>query len=234
LVAEIQGTLKAKKLKPGDKIKAQLTQDVILHGKIVAPADSKILGHVTEAKAASDSDRSSRLGIVFDKILLKHHRVLDFKGVIQALAPPSMRNSKVDEPSQMLPPSLMGGGQQNSGQLPGGRTPSSTRNSGGNTPSGGQAGSAMSSIPITAPVRVKTTPGGNPGDGVGGLESPKGAEPISAGLPQGVFGIRGLALSSTPSADTPGPVILSQSGDIKLEWGTQVLLRVAGTAPPPQ
>jgi hypothetical protein len=227
--------LNAKKLKPGDKIKAQITQDVILHGKIVVPAESKLLGHVTEAKAATDGDPSSRLGIVFDKILLKHHQELNFVGVIQALAPPSARRSRVDEPDQMLPPSMMGGGgggQQNNSPLqpPGARGGPPVRNNSGNGAS--SISSAMaSSLPGTAPVRVKSNPGTDPGD-VASVQAKGGAKPISAGLPQGVFGIPKLTLSATPSAATPGPVILSNSGSIKLDYATQVLLRVEGPPAP--
>jgi hypothetical protein len=235
LVAEFENTLKAKKLKPGDKVKAMLTQDLILHGKVIAPSESKILGHVTEAKGATDSDPQSRLGIVFDKILLKHHEELNFFGVVQALAPPGPRHSKVDEPSQMLPPQLMGGGSGQGPspvQPPGGRTGSSNRTTSNNTSSSvNSASSSMASLPVSAPIRVKGNPGGSVGDG-SAVEAQAGAKPISAGLPQGVFGLRGLTLSATPSADTPGPVILSNSGSIVLEYGTQVLLRVAAPIVP--
>jgi hypothetical protein len=235
LVAEFDDTLNAKKLKPGSKVKGTLTQDVILKGKIVAPADSRLIGHVTEAKGATDEDPSSRLGIVFDKILLKHHQELDFVGVVQAIAPPSLRKTKVDMPSQMLPPSLMGGGgnaQSNSTITPPGGARGSNNNNNRTTSSGNTGASSMASMPVSAPVRIKSNPGGNPGDSVATVEVGEGAQPISAGLPQGVVGLHGLTLSAGPSAQTPGPVILSKTGSVKLEFGTQVLLRVSG--PPPQ
>src|SRR6266567_3582037 len=106
ILAEFNGNLDAKKLKPGDRIKAEVTQDVLSHGKIVIPIESKLVGHVTEVKARSGEDPESRLGLVFDKVLLKHHQELDFQGVIQALSPPALRRSKVDEPDQMLPPAV--------------------------------------------------------------------------------------------------------------------------------
>ncbi|MBZ5531295.1 MAG: hypothetical protein LAO20_07685 [Acidobacteriia bacterium] len=235
LVAEFDDTLNAKKLKPGSKVKGTLTQDLILKGKIVAPSESRLIGHVTEAKGATDADPSSRLGIVFDKILLKHHQELDFVGVVQALAPPGQRKSKVDMPSQMLPPSLMGGGgnaQANSTITPPGGSRGSNNNNNRTTSSGNTGASSMASMPVSAPVRIKSNPGSSPGDAVATVEVGDGAKPISAGLPQGVVGLPGLALSAGPSALTPGPVILSKSGSVKLEFGTQVLLKVSG--PPPQ
>jgi hypothetical protein len=51
-------------------------------------------------------------------------------------------------------------------------------------------------------------------------------KPMSVGMPQGVTGIKGLSLSSAPSASTPGPVIVSDTMNVKLESGTQILLHV--------
>src|SRR6185312_13336886 len=48
LVIELSHPINAKKLKPGQKIKASLTQDLLQGGKIIAPVESKIVGHVTE------------------------------------------------------------------------------------------------------------------------------------------------------------------------------------------
>lgn len=223
LVAEIDNTLNAKKLKPGDKIKGVLTQDLVLQGKIIAPVDTKIVGHVTEAKGATDSDPSSRLGIVFDKLLLKHHQQLDFVAVVQALAHPAQRRSRVDQPSQMLPPAVMGAGSQSNTIGPAG--PSRTAGGTQNRPPTQSVGAAsLSSLPAGVPVTVKT----NLGSSVTGVDLPSGGRPIGAGLPQGVFGLPGLSLSATSTAETPGPVILSKSGSIKLEYGTQVLLRISG------
>ena len=42
MLVELSGSLNAKKLKPGDPIRAQVIQDVLSHGKIVIPAESKL------------------------------------------------------------------------------------------------------------------------------------------------------------------------------------------------
>jgi hypothetical protein len=49
---------------------------------------------------------------------------------------------------------------------------------------------------------------------------------MSVGMPLGVSGIKGVGLSVTPSPETPGPVIVSNAVNIKLESGTQILLHV--------
>ncbi|HEX5434562.1 MAG TPA: hypothetical protein VFY05_10020 [Candidatus Angelobacter sp.] len=103
LVAEFSGSLNVKKLKLGDTVEARLAQDVISGGELVAKVGSRVLGHVTEVKTRSKDNLESRLGMVFDKILLKKHRELDFEAIVQALAPPVVKRSQVDEPDQMMP-----------------------------------------------------------------------------------------------------------------------------------
>src|SRR5258708_6685305 len=128
VLAEFTGSLNVKKLKPGDRVKAMVTQDVLSHGRIIIPEESKLLGHVTEVKARGQEDTESRLGIVFDKVLLKHHEAMDFQGVVQALAPPVPRKSKVDEPDQMLFPSSMSAASISQTAPLGGGGPNVSRN----------------------------------------------------------------------------------------------------------
>ena len=51
LSVDFSKSLDAKKSKPNDKIEAKTASDLILHGQIVVPRNTKIVGHVTEAKA---------------------------------------------------------------------------------------------------------------------------------------------------------------------------------------
>ena len=225
IVAEFTQSINAGKLKPGAKIKAQVTQDVLSHGRIVIPEDSKLIGHVTEARGRGREDQESRLGIVFDKIVLKNHREVDFQGVIQRLEPPAIRRSKVDEPDQMMPPSFPGS-SHSLGLSPGGGRGSGMGSSPPNLVSNQSADSS---------VYVNGTPGSNAGNSAGGdLSHPSGgmpanpaavASPLGVGMPQGISGLKGLSLSPGPSSNTPGPVITSSTRDVKLEYGTQVLVK---------
>jgi hypothetical protein len=227
ILAEFSSALNAKKLKPGDKIKAQVSQDVLWHGKIIIPEESKLVGHVTEVKRRGAEGPESRLGLVFDRVLLKHHQELDFQGVVQAISPPAPRRSRVDEPDQMLPPSTM---TMNQSAPMGGVGPAPGR---GSTASATTKSMSVATMPAGVPVYMDGTPGSSPGNSVGGdlkhNGSPQRAEskPMSAGMPRGVFGIKGLTLSPGPSTSTPGPVILSMVNDVKLENGTQVLLKIS-------
>lgn len=220
LLVELSKGLKAKKLKPGDKVKAEVSQDVISHGKVIIPVETKLLGHVTEVQVRDAENHESRLGIVFDRILLKHYDI-SFQGVVQAVSGPVIRRSRADEPSQMLPPAT--------GMVPRGGGRAATSSSNGAAPSAGAATS-----PLAAPVQVKQSPMTNAAGGASAaeLKVSDGAKPLSVGTPEGVIGIKGVALSKSPDNETPGPVIVSTSNDVKLESGTQILIRVLNVETP--
>src|SRR5438270_6934466 len=153
MLVELSNTLKAKKLKVGDKVKAEVSQDVVSHGKVIIPVETKLVGHVTEVSARNSTNPESRLGIVFDRILLKHFRDIDFQAVVQAVSQPVLRKSRVDEPSQMLPPSMVGV-SRDAPAAPTGRGASSSTS---NRTVGGSGGGAASASRDTyqTPITVK-------------------------------------------------------------------------------
>jgi hypothetical protein len=239
LLIELSKTLKANKLKPGDKVKAEVSQDVVSHGKIIIPAETELVGHVTEVGVRNAENPESRLGFVFDKILLKHYHDVSFKAVVQAVSPPVQRRSRVDEPSQMLPPSMVAGDLRSQGSpvMQGGRA-SSANNRSAST-SGASQPSAMGSSSIDgtfqAPITVKQSPSTNTSVGTSAaqLSAPSSSgSAMSVGMPQGVTGLKGLSLTPGATADTPGPVVISNIGNVKLEAGTQILLRVMSVETP--
>jgi len=219
LVAEFSGSLNAKNLKLGEKVKAKLAQDLISGGTLVAKSGSKLLGHVTEVKRHAKDHPESRLGIVFDKILVEKHREIDFQAIVLALAPPVLRRSRVDEPDQMLPPAV----------------PSP---SGGSGPVGGnRSGHSVSSMTTLSSsvvtlgpyATVQSTPGSNPGGSVDNPQtgSSRGATPISGGVGMhGVYGLKDLALAPPAPGVNSGPAIISTRSDVKLQNGTQVVILV--------
>jgi len=223
MLVELSKPLKAKNLKVGDKVKAEVSQDVLSHGKVIIPVETKLLGHVTEVSARDSTHPESRLGIVFDRILLKHFHDIDFEAVVQAVSQPVIRKSRVDEPSQMLPPSMVGGGISRDAP-----TTSSGRGASSSTSTRGGGGGAASASLATfqAPITVKQSPSTHVDSSGALLETAATGKPMSIGMPQGVFGLKGLSLSTGPSTSTPGPVILSNTDNVKLDSGTQILLQV--------
>lgn len=222
LLAEFSHSLNVKKLKPGDKIKATLDQDLIIGGKVLAKPESKLLGHVTEVKTKDGENGESRLGVVFDKILLKHHQELDFQAVVQALAPPAPRRSRVDEPDQMMPPPMVTGASVNTNGGTRGANTSSNSSRMTNT-----AGILATTSTGAGQVAVGSTPGSNPGNMSTVHVAMTNNQPMSGGAGMhGVFGLKNLALTTSSDSTTPGPVIVSTKSNVKLETGTQIVLLV--------
>ena len=88
LYAELSKALDAKKVKAGDPVTALLTADVLSRGEVIVPRNSRLVGHISEAKAAAKEDPESRLGIVFEKAVLKGGREVPFSAVLITLRPP--------------------------------------------------------------------------------------------------------------------------------------------------
>ena len=216
VLAELSKTVKAKKAKAGDPVKAEVVQDVISHGKIVIRRGSKLLGHVTEARVRGKEDAESRLGIVFDKAMLKGGGEMPLNAGIYAMAA-AARISMVDKPDEMLPPSMMGGigSNQTTGPQPyGGRTTAPTRGS---------------SVTPT----INATPASTAGVIAGPMIPVPSSKPqgtifkgsvLSSGS-RGVFGIPGIKLRSA-SGNAQKYVVSSTTQNVQLDSGVQLLLQV--------
>ncbi|HWX53675.1 MAG TPA: hypothetical protein VN176_03700 [Verrucomicrobiae bacterium] len=213
LVAELTWGLNSKKAKPGDTIKAKITQDAIAHGRIVVRRDSKLIGHVTEVKSGNKADHESSLGIVFDKVILKGGGEAAFQGLIEALAAPIPMPSRVDQPDQMLPPAMM------------------VPNTGGNSPqpiSGAGAGrgnSSQSGTMGSSSQRGSNAPGVQPPVTPGTQAPTNSAGGLSVGA-HGVIGMRGITLNTGATGTTKGSLVTATKDQLKLEMGTQMVVQV--------
>ena len=200
LVAEITKGLNSRKAKLGDEVKARLTQDVIAKGLIVMPRESQLVGHVTETKARSKEDPEARLGIVFDRALLKNGKQIEMSAVVQALAPPFARATFIDQSDPMITQA----NERTSKMVP--RLDSGNNRNMNDT-------SARSAAPK---VRLA-----NDGNIQSGSSTPWAPGSRLGSGNRGVFGLPDLALTSSKQ-----PAITSIKNDVKLESGTQVVLKV--------
>ncbi len=222
LVAEFSHGLNSKKLKAGDKVKAVLTQALVAKGQIVAPSDSKLVGHITEVKASNQADPESHLGVVFDKVILKHHHEFPIQAEVQALLAPVVRRSRVDEPDQMMPPVVVAQGNPNSNGRAGSGAHSSSSGSGGSS-----SVAALNSMGATP--TVQSTPGSSPGSHVTPIDLSKVESKklnASNGM-RGVYGIKNITLGSPSLHPT---LIVSKTSNVNLENGTQIILVVFDNA----
>lgn len=225
LQAELIKPLDAKKNKPGDEVSAKVTQDVKSDGKVVIHKGTRLVGHVTEAQARTKEQANSTLGIAFDKAVLKGGEEVSFNSVIQAVAPPVQAtvSTTADENANLGAAPAMSGGPRAAG---GGGLVGGVNSTAGGAVSGATGtvtGAATGAADTTVSAATRTA---------GGL----GAQGNLTSASQGVIGLQGLALN-TPTAVTgsvqgsaQGSVISSRSRNVKLDSGTQILLRVTGSA----
>jgi len=196
-VAELAKSVDARKAKTGDKIEAKLTMDVLSHGEMVIPRGTKIIGHVTDARARTKQVPESRVEIAFDCLVLKNGREIPLKATIQAVGAPMQTSAPaisdlagLDTAGSRSPP-----GPNEMRSILQTATPGSLRsaNSAGGaeepTDSGGPHGNLA---PLPGPTR------------------------------RGVVGMKGIALSNTAQ----GSAISSTSENVHLSSGTQLVLRV--------
>src|SRR6185312_1929485 len=86
--AVLDKSVDSRKCKQGDEVVAKTTSDVVSNGKVIIPKNSKLIGHVTEASATANGQSDSKLGIVFDKAMLRNGATVPMQARIQALAAP--------------------------------------------------------------------------------------------------------------------------------------------------
>lgn len=225
LNAELTHSVDAKSAKPGDQVTAKVTEDVKSDGKVVVHKGSKLVGHVTEAQTRGKEKADSRLGIVFDRAILKGGQELSFNGAVQALAPPvnAALSAGGDASNTISAPGPSGGGgggarRSSGGGLLGGAT--STVGGAASTATG-VAGGATSTVAGTTTGAVNGTTGL-----AGGLTAQGRLTSVS----QGAIGLQGLTLNSATAGSAQGSVVSSTARNVKLEGGTQMLLKVTGSA----
>ena len=197
LPVELSKSLDARKTKTNDRVEARTASDILAHGRIVVPRNTKIVGHVTEAKAHRKDSPQSEVGVTFDRMLLKDGRDVPLQLVVQAIARPLQFGTNPE--GNMTPAS-----RQRRAPMPG-RAPL-----GDASTSGDSAPTVPSSYPgDLAPIPDPMTP------------SSLTVVPLDPAS-KGVVGMKGLALD----ASGPAAIVSSTSGNVHLDSGTQLILRV--------
>ena len=223
--AVLNKSVDSRHAKPGDEVSAKLSQDVKSNGKVVLPKNCKLVGHVTQAQARADGSAQSSLGVVFDHAVLKNGEQVPMNLSIQALAAAqssTAASSALDQP--IGGGAAMGGGGGGMVRGGGGGLLGGVGSTAGAT--GGLAGGAAGDLGHTAGSVVNTSAGvaGSATGNVGGALSATGQLTSQS---SGVIGLHGLQLASQASNATQGSLITSTNKSVKLDSGTQMLLRVA-------
>jgi hypothetical protein len=202
---QLTKTIDAKKVKTGDEIEAKVTQDLKSgNGDVVLPKDTKVMGHVTEAQARNKEVKESEVGIAFDHAITKSGANVTLPMSIQAIVAPPNSSAANNDASEGV-----------------GQSASTPQGAGGMSPANGGGRSAgMGGMPPQAPAPPTT----------GGESSTSGRTETNANQPvtaktTGVVGISNLQLSMAANA-TEGSIVSSEKGNVKLESGTLMLLKV--------
>ena len=220
--AALSRPVDARKAKPGDEITVKTTQDVRSESGVVIPRGSRLIGHVTDAKAKAKGDSESALGIAFDRAVLRNGQNVPLNASIKAIAAAtnSTSASMGDDSLGSATDSSLGSGAGATGHGGGGLLGGAGSAVGGATNTvGNTAGGAANGVGNTV---------GSAGATAGGAVSgtTRGASGQLTSQSQGVIGLNGLQLSSAASNATQASVITSTGKNVKLDSGTQLLLQV--------
>lgn len=198
--AQLTKGIDAKKAKTGDAVEAKITQDLkAQNGQVVLAKDTKIVGHITEAQPRTKEQKESQVGIVFDKAVLKNAGDVALPLSIQAI----------------VVPSYAGGNESSAGGENAGPPVPSPSSNGVPSTAGGRPGAASS-----APSQTTGTTAGDTSAG-----HDRGAQPQITGETKGVVGNTNLKLAAATNA-AEGSLVSSDKGNVKLDNGTLLLLRV--------
>lgn len=194
--ATLAKSVDSKKVKAGDEIDAKLSVSLTGPSGMKIPEGSKIIGHISDAKSKAKGDSESSLAFVFEKLVVKNGQEMPLKAVPQAIGMPANAAAAAF-------PESGGPNSQPSAANAGGSSSPSAASGPGNS---GRSGSASAG-------------GASDGGSSAGPASGNGRLPENA---SGVVGLKGLTLNTQPNA----AVISSDSKSVKLDEGTQMLLRV--------
>lgn len=204
--AELSKTVDAKKARVGDAVTAKTTNDVAAGANLLLPRGTRIVGHISAVKPSSKESRESSLGIAFDKAVMKGNREVPLHAVVQAAAPP-------ERPASFAGMDQGGGDQGGVSPGMGGAQPRMGA-SGGAVNAGGSRGQA----PAQGPPNADDS-------GISGSVAPVDTGGRLSPRASGALGLGGITLSTSSDA-AHGSVFSSQKGNVRLDSGTQMVLRV--------
>jgi hypothetical protein len=203
--AELSKSLDAKKNKAGDKVEAKTATDLLAHGQIVLPRNTKIVGHVTEAKARNKDSQDSTLAITFDHILYKDGHEMPIQVVVQAIGRPLQ---------------AFGMGSESSSESAGNLGPVAPAGVGG-TMGGASGASGPGGMGGPQPQYPGNTRPESPDPS---MTRPSSGSTTVAPLgptSEGAVGMKGLTLSSSGQ----GAAISSSTQNVHLDGGSQLILK---------
>ena len=221
--AALSQPIDAKKNRPGDPVYAKTTEPTKSQGKVVLPKGTKLVGHITEAKARASGESESAVGIVFDKAILKNGQEVPLNTSVRALAAAQTAASGSAGADDLEAGGAIGGGAAGGGRAAAGGALGGVRSTAGAT-----TGTVTNTAARTGGVATGAAGGLNSAANVAGSSTGATGGLNAAGQltsnSQGVFGLQGINLNSAAATSTQGSLITSTSKNVHLDSGTQFLL----------
>jgi hypothetical protein len=194
--AVLTDALDAKTAAADQPVSLRIVSDVVVNGRVVIPANSRITGHVTQVTNKGKDQPSSALAIVIDKAVRTDGILVPLQAIIAAVAAPKDNSLPLDPTYALL--------HSNEPRMTG---------SAGGASSGGDI-SASSKASSTAPVATAELKG-RMDEGWQLTEDSSGA-----------IGYSGVSVSWSLATAPPFTIFVSKNKNLKLSAGTQVLLRM--------
>ncbi len=196
--ATLTKSLESKSATVGQELALRNIGDVVVNGEVVIPRGSRLFGHVTNAVTRGKEEPQSVLEIVMDKAVTKGGEEIPLQAIIAAVAAPQDGSLSSDPTYGMM--------RSNEPKMVGVRPSSSSSSA---------ELSASSKATSTAAVATAVLKGR--------MEEPSHLNENS----QGALGYEGLSISWHLMVPPPVTVFAGKGKNVKLEAGTQMLLRMA-------
>ena len=197
--AVVEKRLESKSASLNQELTLRTISDVVVDGIVVIPSGSRVIGHVVELATKGKGSEQSILAIVIDKAVLESGREITLQGIIAAVAAPPDSSLSSDPTYGMM--------HSNEPKMVGTGPSAAAARPGELSPA--------SKVESTATVGAARING----------EMRKGL--LLNADSQGAIGFSGLSLSWRLSMPPAVTVFSSNRKEIKLDAGTQVLLRIA-------
>ena len=194
--AVLTSTIDVKTAVLGQDVSLLTVSDVVVNGRTVIPANSQIVGHVTQVTTKGKDQPQSALAVVIEKAVRKDGITIPLQAIIAAVAAPKDNSLTSDPAYAML--------HSNEPRMSGSASSASRT---GDLPASSKANS-------TAAIATSEL---------------KGRMDESWQLTEdshGAIGYDGLSVSWSLATPPPFTVFVSKKKDLKLNSGTQVLLRM--------
>jgi hypothetical protein len=211
LAAELQNTIDARKVKPGDRVVFKTTDSIKSNGQTIVKRGVRLIGHVTEVEQQTKGNQQSSIGLVFDR-LQNGSLEIPISATISSITPGRARARANGE-------DLFGSDADARSTISARSSTSAQRTSASSGESGGLLGGTVGGV-----IGSTTSTAGSVVDGttatVGSTAS--STTGVASAATTGLTGSLGrIQISESSSTSSEGSSTLSlQGGNLRLEKGT--------------